>query len=70
MAKIHNRVMRELVEEAAQAGWTVTIRKGGHLKFEHPEAASVFSSSTPSDRRAVLNTRAQLRRNLKEAGTR
>lgn len=67
MAKVSNREMRELVKEAAKDGWTVTLRKGGHLKFEHPEAACVFASSTPSDHRSVANTRAQLRRNLKEA---
>lgn len=45
-----------------QAGWRLIVTNGGHLKWAAPNGEVVFSSRTPSDRRAVMNLRADLRR--------
>ena len=56
---------RELIKEAGAAGWTVTLRPGGHLMLTHPLAdRAVFTSATPSDWRSYHNTMAELRRAL------
>lgn len=52
---------REL-EAARRRGWSVEPTRSGHLKLQHPDGALVFSGSTPSCPRAVLNLRAHLRR--------
>jgi hypothetical protein len=46
----------------ALPGWHVIYRRGGHYLVINPEGARCFMPSTPSDRRAVLNARAHLRR--------
>lgn len=47
---------------ACTAGWSITRTRGGHLRFAKPGRAAIFTSSTPSDRRAYLNALAMLRR--------
>lgn len=62
MANDFNQRLRKWEEE----GWTITERKGGHLKLEHPNATTaVFCGKTPSDHRAVLNIASELRRALR-----
>ena len=59
------KVPREFAPFARQAvlrGWRVEPTKNLHLKWVAPSGAIIFSSSTPSDRRAALNLRSQLRR--------
>lgn len=56
------RDMKPLVQAAREAGWEVTMSGGGHLRFEAPNGELVFTSSSPSCRRAAANTRAELRR--------
>lgn len=51
-----------LLAYAWTAGWSVTRTRGGHLRFAKPGRAAIFTSSTPSDRRAYLNAMAMLRR--------
>jgi len=51
-----------LVKIATTAGWKVDKRKAGHVCFETPDGRKVFTSSTPSDKRAFLNLRSELRR--------
>lgn len=57
----------QIAREARAQGWLVEKRKkSSHLCFRSPqggaEPALIFSSSTPSDWRAVHKLRAQLRR--------
>lgn len=59
------KIPREFAPYARQAvlrGWRVEPTKNLHLKWIAPSGAIIFSSSTPSDRRAALNLRSQLRR--------
>lgn len=51
-----------LFDYAAVNGWQVKRTNGGHLRFAKPGRAAIFTSSTPSDRRAYLNALAMLRR--------
>ena len=53
--------MRDLLHELADLGVEVTLTGGKHYKALTPQGP-VFFPSTPSDRRGVLNTRAELRR--------
>jgi hypothetical protein len=53
-----------------RAGFRVTVTGGNHLKIMHPVMIGpVFMSSTPSDRRAIRNLRATLRRRMAVAQT-
>lgn len=57
------REIHDLRQLAESHGWVVTYTGSGHLRFKPPDGGAViFAPSTPSDRRAVLNVRAQLRR--------
>ncbi len=50
-----------------EPGWKfVGQTRGGHLKFRHENGAIVYTSGTPSDRRSILNLRADMRRLAKE----
>jgi hypothetical protein len=54
--------LAELTALAAAHGGTVERTRGGHVVVRLPNGATVYTSATPSDRRALLNTRADLRR--------
>lgn len=54
--------LQDLVAFALHEGWAVTRTRGGHVKFTKAGCPPIFTSSTPSDFRAGLNARAQLRR--------
>lgn len=60
---IPNKEMRALAQMAVDAGWVILQRRNGHLAWRSPEGATVFTSYTPSDRRAVGKIRTDLRRN-------
>lgn len=55
----------ELVRRVRREGWTVEPTRGGHLRLRHPCGGLVHAASTPSDRRAVANTLAECRRELR-----
>lgn len=57
----------ELLIYAADHGWQISLTQGGHLRFTKPGRGPVFSSSTPSDRRAFRNALAMLRRSDRAA---
>jgi hypothetical protein len=40
--------------------------RGGHIRLRLPTGKSVFTSATPSDQRACLNTRAEIRRQMRQ----
>jgi predicted RNA binding protein YcfA (HicA-like mRNA interferase family) len=60
--------VRMLVEWAQEHGWHAEKTNGDHIRFTHPRAGVVFSSFTPSDQRAYLNARGDMRRKMKQAG--
>lgn len=52
-----------IIKIALDAGWRVEQTKGGHFKWIAPNGIDfVFSSSTPSDHRALENLKHDLRR--------
>lgn len=53
-----------LVRDLRSEGWAVTKTKGGHWRAKPPrcEHRIVVFGSTPSDRRSLANTKADLRR--------
>lgn len=54
---------RAMIRTAEKAGWTVVPTRNGHLKWVSPNGGTpVFSASTPSDKRAIKNHVALLRR--------
>lgn len=56
------RDLRPAAAVARAAGWTITTTRNSHLAWRPPSGPTVYSSSTPSDRRAVANTLGKLRR--------
>jgi len=59
------RVRPELhryIRLARRQGWTVTRTGHNHLRFRSPTGELVHTGMTPSDRRSVYNTAAELRR--------
>ena len=54
--------LRRELEKARNRGWSVEPTRAGHLKLRHPDGALVFTGSTPSCARSLLNLRAHLRR--------
>lgn len=60
MSRRHTREVNRL---AASHGFgRAEVTGGGHLRFRHPCGVVVYTSATPSDRRARSNLVAQLRR--------
>jgi hypothetical protein len=62
LSKSGGKEVKYLLSRVARQGGQVEHRKAGHIKVTHPSGGIVFLPSTPSDRRSMLNTRAQLRR--------
>lgn len=62
ISKINNREVRAILKVAQAAGFTVELRKGGHIKVTSPTGAFIFMSHTPSDVRALHRVRSDLRR--------
>jgi predicted RNA binding protein YcfA (HicA-like mRNA interferase family) len=60
--------LERLLRQASACGWQVTRTRGGHGRLLHPGGGTVMMSGTPSDRRALLNMRVQMRR-VAERGT-
>jgi predicted RNA binding protein YcfA (HicA-like mRNA interferase family) len=54
--------IEKLTQLAEEKGWHVSRTGGQHVQFKSPEGKVVIGSNTPSDRRAGLNLRADLRR--------
>lgn len=56
----------ELERALLQAGFT--LRVGKHAVWRHPSGRVLVMSTTPGDRRAFLNQRADVRRALRAVG--
>ena len=58
--------MRGIMDLAENLGYSVEKTNGGHFRFTHPRASTpIFTSSTPSDRRAFMNMSKMLQRALR-----
>lgn len=60
--RIGDKETARLARHAEAAGWTVDKTRNNHIVFAAPTGQKVFTSSTPGDKRATKNLRAQLRR--------
>ncbi len=58
----------DLLKYAQSLGFSVDITRNSHFRFTKPGCTPVFSSSSPSDQRALNNAKADLRRS--DAGRR
>jgi hypothetical protein len=43
-------------------GWSISVTGGNHVMLKHDNGTVIYTGQTPSDRRAVRNLRASLRR--------
>lgn len=57
-----NKDLRRLLAAVEDQGFSVEIRRAGHVKVTAPSGEVFFTGSSPSDRRSILNFRSQLRR--------
>jgi len=60
----HRKDLDKLRKTAESQGWRIVQGRGGHLKWypPNPEHSMVVTAATPSDRRAIMNIRAELKR--------
>jgi hypothetical protein len=58
------KTFRDVVAEAKRQGWEVVQTRGGHWRFVPPDpmAPIVYAAGAPSDRRALDNHIARMRR--------
>jgi predicted RNA binding protein YcfA (HicA-like mRNA interferase family) len=58
-----NTEIKQLCRQLSRRGFVVRPTGGGHIRIEHAKLdGPVFGPSTPSDRRAVKNLQAEIRR--------
>ena len=57
-----HRDFRGLAELAQEQGWTLFKTNGNHIKWQPPKGHFVVSATTPSDWRALQNTKSNLRK--------
>ena len=53
--------VEQLVQSAEKQGWTVIQVKSGHRKWLSPNGGVVFTSFTPSDRKALFRIKKDLK---------
>ena len=56
--------LKKHIRWACEQGWSVDRTAKNHLRFSREGCRATFFSGTPSDRRAILNHRSQLRNAL------
>ena len=56
--------LRRLQRLACSQGWRIEVTGGGHMKWLPPNGPAVFTSSTPSDKWALV----KIEHGLKKAG--
>ncbi|MBO1325361.1 hypothetical protein K2X14_11520 [Acetobacter sp. TBRC 12305] len=54
--------LKELLRSVKARGWSAELTRGGHVRWKHTSGAFVFGAATPSDRRAIQNLKAQMKR--------
>lgn len=57
----HNKDINSMVKELLRNGWDI-VRSSKHVKLKSPTGRTLTVPSTPSDIRAVLNFRADIKR--------
>lgn len=57
-----SKELKRIIALAIRQGYSVELRNNGHYKFTAPTGRFIFTSSTPSDRRAIKNILADLRK--------
>lgn len=60
--RIQNRDVRQLLDKAKAHGCQIEHTNSSHIRILTPKGGTVILPSTPSDHRALLNARAELRR--------
>lgn len=53
---------RNLAKLARSAGWTITLTRSNHLRWQAPDGAVVYTASTPSRAGGYRNAIAGFRR--------
>lgn len=53
MSSNNKKDLNELIRRGQREGWQVTKLKASHFKWVHPWGGMFFTSSSPSDRRAI-----------------
>jgi len=64
-ATVHKKDIQDVIRQLEAQGWVVTQagKRNCHWRCQAPDGRGlVFMSSSPSDRRSLLNAKAQLRR--------
>jgi hypothetical protein len=61
-----SKEMRSVIRLAIKRGYNVELRNNGHYKFTAPTGRFFFTSSTPSDRRALDNIMSDMKRAEKD----
>lgn len=59
---VRPEALRRLYVKAEEAGCTVSLTEGGHVKVAGPEGGLTFGPLTASGGRATANVRSQIRR--------
>ena len=68
MSRSAKPLRSDLAKELQAGGWTLELRRGGHIKATHPDARQVlFFASTPSDHRQPKHVRTQAARLLRQS---
>ena len=61
----YRKDLRRLADD--EGGWSIE-RTRRHIRMNHPQGGTVYVASSPSDRRAIMNVRALLRRKMRRVG--
>jgi aspartyl aminopeptidase len=61
MGMTASKDVNNLIKEAEDQGWVITMTKNNHLRWTSPLGGFFFSSSTPSDFRVVHKIKKDLR---------
>jgi hypothetical protein len=55
-----SKELRQLQKLAKAQGWVIEHTRNGHLAWTSPAGVTVYSPTTPGDRRSWLNVRTKL----------
>lgn len=63
-----SREVRDLLQELQAEGWQARFTPGGHVQLRHRDVPQlIVMPRTPSDHRAVANTRSDIRKAVRAA---
>ena len=58
----NKKELNDLMKIVLRLGWSVSMTKNNHYKWVAPDGQFFYTSSTPSDKRALERIRKDLRR--------